>query len=739
MPYFPFPSFVLRTPLFPVNIILDLYRNSSVDNHELKEICRKKIVLEALFLASPDLYWEVNKWLNGQVKNDKKEERLIGTLLRYLTRMASRCTPFGLFAGTSTGVWDEKTTIKIDDHKKIHRHTRLDMNWLCSLSQELDKDETLINRSSLFPNSSLYKVGDKIRYVEYRYKKGKREHHIVSVENSEFLEKVINVASKGSTISTLTEALIDKEISQEEAKEFIFHLIENQVLVSDLEPPVTGTGFLGQIIQKFNATGLSKSAIAVDLEYVYQNITNNEAKSPEIDHYLKIRKRLENIDVEIDPKYLFQCDMVKPVQSCSLNRSLSDEILTGIEILSKLTFPQTESNLGRYKEAFKKRYETREIPLMIALDAEMGIGYGQHHHWGDISPLVDDIHVPVTNEKNFKIEWNNILSLLRRKVTECERSGSISIEISKEDIKTLATQWKFLNHTFYSMVRILDYDDTEKETFKILMGNAGGSSAANLLGRFCHTDRNIYDLVKGIAKKEQEMKPDAFLAEIVHLTESRTGNVLLRPAIRKYEIPYLGRSGLDKRLWINTNDLHVSIRNNRFFLRSKKLNREIIPRLTTAHNFSHNALPVYQFLCDLQYQDHQGFVSFSWGPLFQQLDFLPRVTFDRITFSPATWFITQEEIKPMLNMTNDKVLEKVDQWRINRMIPPLILLPESDNELLIDLRNIDSVGVLFSLVKNKPSFHITEFLFNPDFDLVTDGKANYVNEFIFTYYKNDNN
>jgi hypothetical protein len=43
------------------------------------------------------------------------------------------------------------------------------------------------------------------------------------------------------------------------------------------------------------------------------------------------------------------------------------------------------------------------------------------------------------------------------------------------------------------------------------------------------------------------------------------------------------------------------------------------------------------------------------------------------------------------------------------------------------------------LVKNKQSFHITEFLFNPEFDLVTDGEANYVNEFIFTYYKNDKN
>src|SRR5439155_17414597 len=122
-------------------------------------------------------------------------------------------------------------------------------------------------------------------------------------------------------------------------------------------------------------------------------------------------------------------------------------------------------------------------------------------------------------------------------------------------------------------------------------------------------------LVQEITNTEQEHNPDIVFAEIVHLPESRVGNILLHPSFREYEIPFLARSSVDGHHQIPLQDLFVSIKDNKVLLRSASLNKQVIPRLSSAHNYSRNALPVYQFLCDLQLQGHKAGLGFYWGSL----------------------------------------------------------------------------------------------------------------------------
>ncbi len=82
-------------------------------------------------------------------------------------------------------------------------------------------------------------------------------------------------------------------------------------------------------------------------------------------------------------------------------------------------------------------------------------------------------------------------------------------------------------------------------------------------------------------------------------------------------------------------------------LRSARLGREVIPRLTTAHNFSRGSLGVYRFLCTLQSPGRASAgVSWSWGPL-DGAPFLPRVTIGRVVLARASWWMLQDEIKPL--------------------------------------------------------------------------------------------
>ena len=154
----------------------------------------------------------------------------------------------------------------------------------------------------------------------------------------------------------------------------------------------------------------------------------------------------------------------------------------------------------------------------------------------------------------------------------------------------------------------------------------GGTSAANLLARFAYTDVAIEDLINQITQKEQSLNEHATFAEIAHLPDSRVGNILFRPHIRECEIVYLSNSTLSEEQKIHLSDVMISYRLGRLVLRSKKWDREIIPRLTNAHNYSRSSIPVYRFLCDMQHQGRTN-LYFNWGYLEEDLDFLPRVRY----------------------------------------------------------------------------------------------------------------
>jgi hypothetical protein len=703
-------AFLFRTPYFPYSALPDFEKKL----HE-------PIFREMLQIATPDLSKDM----------DKGTDKVQYSTRLYYQRACTRPTPFGLFAGCSMGFVGEYTKILLSEQKEYRRNTRLDMNYICALTQQIERDRSIREHLHYYSNRSMYPIGNQLRYVEYYYRKTQRVYQITQIGNSNYLQMILSLARNGARFTELATALLDDEITMEEAVEFIHELIDAQVLVSELEPTVTNVQPLTTIILKLKGLpNVNRQIINVlfDIETQLANIDRKPIGTTD-DVYPAIVKNIEKTRVDAEIKYLFQTDMFKPVQHATVSHNLIKDIQQAIVFFNKITFPVQRINLSQFRENFVKRYDNREMPLLFVLDNEIGIGYAENTS-GDISPLVDDLVIPHENSPSNVLQSSIQLITLQR----FKQSSQEVIELTDEDVKDIEVTWDDLPETISVMCQILQDNDKGRS---IYIKVAGGQSAAILLGRFCHLDEQILNFTLAITEKEAQLHPDVIFAEIVHLPESRIGNVLLRPVLRPHEIPYLAKPGVSDEFELRLDDLYVSVKSNRIILRSKRLNREIIPRMSTAHNYKgQNSMPVYQFLCEIQHQNERSGLGFFWNEMIQQMDYLPRVVYKNCILSRARWTVREKEVKDFSVIKDDnEFLQKIKEWQIKRNIPNRVLWADGDNELYIDLNNPFSIRAWLSVIKKRQFFYLEEFLFNPETAVVHGPEGVFTNEFIFAFYR----
>ncbi len=732
-PYQLLSDYVLRTPLFSFDAYRKLTSENAISERDFKEICKEPTFREALYLASPSLLVEIDKWLNGGVSDQEKLEKLQYTVLKYFSRMTSRCTPFGLFAGCALGKFGDSTKIELKEHIENKRHTRLDMNYLVSLAQNLVNNPKIRQQLLFYPNSSIYEAGNQLRYVEYTYVNAKRNHQIVAVDNSIYIQKVLKHARNGALLSEMSQLLVDDEISLEEASGYLGDLVDSQLLVSELEPSVSGPEFLEQMCSVLHQKdGLESVTTCMEevqskLDKIDQNVGNN------LDVYDELGNFIKDLETDYDPKYLFQVDLILESEINHVDQGIVDDIKRGFAFLNKISFGPSETLLSKFKEAFYERYEDREVPLARALDTEMGLGYRQNHLAGDTNPLIDDIVVEQKQNGNpvKNIPWTTTDSIFQKKLLDAYKHNKYTIVIDDTDFTDFENNWDDLPDTISCIIELVKENGNEKIKFK----GGGGSSGANLLGRFCHGDKKLHDQATRMIDIESQTNKDKIVAEIVHLPESRVGNILMRPDFRKYEIPYLAKSTKPLKHQLPLDDLLISVRNSRVVLRSKRFDREVVPRLTNAHNYSNNALPVYHFLSDMQNQDVRGGVGLNLDRFAEDFEFFPRIEYHNLILSEAAWNLTKEHVEELLrNKGNtDLLTEKIKDFRKRMMMPQFVKLIDGDNELLINLENLTSVKMWLDTVVKRDSFRLTEFLHGQD-GVVKKNGSYFTNQIIVSFF-----
>jgi thiopeptide-type bacteriocin biosynthesis protein len=727
--------YLIRTPLLPLNF-LDQFNDISWPqlHDKVKTIFTHPYLLEAIYIASPELYRELMKWQNGRLTDEKEVNKLMSALFRYLLRMCTRCTPYGLFAGCATGRFDEATKVVLASMESHKKHCRLDMNYVAELASMITRVPAIQQQLVFFPNNSLYRMAETYRYAAFTIKNKFRHYDLTSVNCSDYLEKIIRTASHGATIDALCQCITDEEITAEEAREFIEELIDSQILISELEPTVTGNEFFNNLISRLDALQHTQT-LADKLKNIRNLLLNPEAST---DKYLQTHALVKELLPDTNSKDLVQTDLFLATEHNTISHTLIDAIQQQLIPLWKLTRPNNNADLQQFCRAFRDRYEEQEVPLAIALDTEAGIGYAGHTGGqADHTPLIDDIIIQKAQENN-TVSWNKLHDFQLKRLHECLRNQQREIVLTDKELDDLKTSdTPVLPDSMYLMGSILSKSAAAADEGDYLfeLGTCGGPSAANLLGRFCHGDAMLTQKVKACLDEEAQAHPDHIYAEIIHLPEARVGNILLRPQLREYEIVYLGNGSVTASRQLPVTDLMVSVQHdNTIVLRSKRLNKRVIPRLSTAHNYRSGGLPIYKFLCDLQFQQLNTGLGWHWEHLSNE-PFLPRVRYGKVILSKCTWVLQKKDYPELAakekkgGVTNQHI-SLLRQIREQLQLPRYLVIAEGDNELLIDTDNEACLHILASTLIKRERVVLHEFLHTADQCWVEGPQGRYTNEVI---------
>lgn len=738
----PLDFFLTRSPIYHYERLTDFFRQS--ENKPIDEIIESVKALaydnafgEAVFLASPSFYFEIQKTLNGKSAKDDIEKLAI-SVFKYFARMCFRSTPFGLFSTTSKGYISSSTKASLADIKKVQKHVRLDMDYLSSLVDNLFSFPGIKRHLLFYSNPSIYFVGDNVRYIEYDRRNNARTYGLTSVVRTDALDLVLKECENGVSIDDLATTLIDDEISYEDALAYVNELVDSKLLLSELEANLTGDDYFERILSILKRLPSNDPYVELleKIKYEISQISKTHVGIG-VEQYIDMVKWMPDAANNFSDGRLLQIDAVRSSSDFSLNKNVVMALEKTLGLMARVASGAHNDGLKKFKETFYERYENQEVSLLEVLDADMGIGYPvRSHAQSDISPLITGIILP-EREKAQRTDLSKWHRFLLAKIIDAQTKGEEEILITEEAISTLFPEGNThkIPSSFSVICEILSssVDAIDSGDFKISCTSIGGPSFANLMGRFCYTDAELHKNVVEAIKEDDQRYGDVVVAEISHLPQPRIGNILSRPALRTYEIPLLCHPGTNTANTISLNDLMISLKGDKIVLRSRRLNKRVIPRMSTAHNYEGNYLPHYKFLCALQNEETTG-MHLDLAHFSNEL-FVPRIRYDKVILSKRRWLLHHEYFGT--KNTEEEWFAKLQSFCKVYRVPQQVVLQSGDHKLLLDLKNVLCKKILFQEFKKQHELVLTENLYD-DSTLFTQGPhGKHVCEFMLGFlYEN---
>ena len=652
------------------------YSYQDFNEQYLKEVLQTDFFRASLFFASQTLYTELRK---KDFDYDQFNPSARITLWKYLNRMCFRALPYGFFSSYSSGGWADDMEGKFcfsgEDELIVHPDFKVMLDYISGLNTDT------FDQLRYYTNNSLYQSSRELRFISQAYS-AQKKFAIVQVKVSSGLNKLLKYINSGRTKTEIMNFLQNEYGEDAPLEEYFQGLLSAQVVVSALTPNVTGETFNERCLR------LLENYPGIDLRSLrsFKFRLNNGADLSDLNehmHYLADRNQ-ENAGYSLYHRCL----------EGGLSRAVEQRLLTLIRQMDRLIADSQADHMREFKKEFSQKYDQQEVPLMLVLDPGSGIGYENMASAFDAQndDFIDGLRSKQEGEPAAK--WGNLEKLIFKKWNALKTAGADKIVITEHDLAELPASSQPLPPGIFVLFRNIDRE--------IWIDGIGGVSGIELSARFSVAGSEMEASLKKICEQEMLINEDFVFAEIAYSPNDRTSNINQRGHYYPYEIPVLTHAVRPERYNIKLSDLVISVRDNQVLLRSLKLNRYIIPRLSSAYNYKISSIPVFRFLCDLQYQGIKSSLSLSLTSLFPGMDYYPRLQVGGAVLCAATWIINEEQIH--------KISMEEGPLNPDLNLPDRFKLLEGDKFLVFNQQDANDLSMFRKCIRNKKTVTLTEYV-----------------------------
>ncbi|WP_128896105.1 lantibiotic dehydratase [Longirhabdus pacifica] len=734
--------YILRAPVLSANVFeqkLTSFKGPILD--EVKDLMQNPLIREAIAISSLSLLDALTSL--SPDSSARKQEQISTAFLRYVIRMATRPTPFGLFSGVTYGKYGENLNLSFESIEQHKKRTRPDMDWIFQIVAQLENDPQIIPQLWVTKNTLAYEVGERtyLPYLaqigEVRERDAAYEIQRASVLTTSAVEQALQFATEPIKVETLVSKLQREypDTSHEQISQFVYDLLKQELLISNLRPPLVDVNplhYLIEVVQQLPTelkVKLKEISMLIDKydnvvlgkgEQLYRTIIKKMKEVAHSSNFLQVDLKIESDDVVLPYSVKEEVEEVANVLWSISNHELST------------------SYMSDYSNDFIEKYGmAREVPLLELLDEEIGLGAPATYLYPPSKRKMNSHQTEFQQQKKFLLsQWVTKVLFNEEQELVLDEDKIAQLAGDHEDSADAPRSFEL----YFSLVKHAEQEREGDEDYRLISGSGTISyGAGKSIGRFTDLFPSSFrDELHRIGTLEQEMCPDAILAELVYLPiEGRAANVVLTHHNRNYEIIMGTTSSKEKEHSIPLSDLVVGFDENGLYLRSLKLGKEVIPVTNHMFNASH-APNVYRFLRELGQERQKNIEPFHWGEL-NALPFLPRVRYKRCILSPARWVLNEQTFSNDLSINKVEWMQQFQQYKREWKLPRYVYLTQSDNSLLLDLNeseHIDEIRRECMKPSAEPGITLTEVGQSID-NLPLSNKHKYFTEIVFPLIKND--
>lgn len=734
------PFFMLRKPLLPLNSLEKIL--SGINYYDsLAELGHDPYVKEAILTASPSLYKSL-PLLNNDNRSSisaKRLDKIASSFTKYYSRMSSRATPFGLFAGISTGQFSNDPIINSSRSETCHKRSRPDMQWLFKLVHLLEEDPIVQPQLQVRWNTCVQKVGSRL---ELRCSTGRglftedmpaERQDSFSIRDTRPVSYIRELCLDGIEYRLLR----DKFLSQYQRSAPV-HVLENMIgtlfsrefLISDLSPALTEHNPLRSLIRKLqllNGTG----HIIDNLQDLQQSIEQYDKLSPGTGISERLHIHTQMSKLAQSSEYL-QTDMYFTGGNYCLPPAIQGDVAQAADILWKLAPPHTGTgNLQKYYEQFLDTYGfSQDVPILELTNPETGLGF-------------PDTYTQSSSANSLAVDrvWaSNRETILHNEIFKAINNQSRYIELDDTLINQLSTEGKDPKLAadsceMYAEILATSPEALNRGEYRIIVNPSAGSFQAGLsFGRFADIVPNSVATNLELLQRDLcQHNHNIAIAEGSFTPKyGRTGNIMLASHHYPYEVN-LGNWGNDAKQQIPLDDIYVSATGEHLVLKSKSLHKELKVTASNMLNFA-GTFNLYRLMREISMEGQAYWQVFDWGSL-SDLTFLPRIQTTRVVLSPALWHVKATDFKPALTHDFAVWLTAFQSWCDEWQVPQLVQAEFADNHILLDLAKPEYAYMIYKVIKQGRGVKLREFIGDSHDRQAFPESAGYVNECVFELTK----